>query len=64
MAFLAFIMYDIVLRFVPTYVNFALLWLACAVDIVTCLHPEWHTNNSITEALVDAVSYDYPTVPH
>ncbi|CAF1159885.1 unnamed protein product [Rotaria sordida] len=63
MAFLAFIMHDVALKYLPTYINFALLWVMSIVDIITCLHPRWRMDDPITKALVHAVSFDYPTVP-
>ncbi|CAF1280552.1 unnamed protein product [Rotaria sordida] len=63
MAFLAFIMHDVALKYLPTHINFALLWVMSIVDIITCLHPRWRMDDPITKALVHAVSFDYPTVP-
>jgi hypothetical protein len=37
-AFLAFTIYDIGLRFLPTYVNFVLLWMTAAVDMWVCIN--------------------------
>ncbi|CAM4888284.1 unnamed protein product [Rotaria socialis] len=63
MAYLAFTTYDIVFRLVPTYIDFAFFWLVSAMDIIICLHPKCGGNDRINEAVVDALSFDYPTTP-
>ncbi|CAF3360143.1 unnamed protein product [Rotaria socialis] len=63
MAFLAFITYEVVLRPLPTYVGFAFVWLMSVIDIVACFHLKCREYDPITDALADAMLFDYPTAP-
>ncbi|CAM4894670.1 unnamed protein product [Rotaria socialis] len=64
MAFLTFLVYDVLLRLMPTYLGYVYLWLMSVLDIITSLHPIYGMYDPVAKSIEDAVSFDYPTAPY